>query len=116
MKPVAMPTAVTPAVNTVKSGEICRVTGEISLLALAARLTMCALFVMAPGCPPGPPAAVGLASRPGRHRRAKAPGGLSRKNDARIRLAADGRGRTPRLWLRHGDYGPGRHAQAAAAC
>src|ERR1700721_959211 len=109
MKPVAMPTAVTPAAEAVRSGEICRVTGEISLLASAARLTMGALSVMASGCLAGQPAAVGLASRPGRHRRAEARGGLSRTNDARVRLAADGRGRTPRLWLRHGDYGPGRH-------
>ena len=53
MKPVAMPTAVTPAAEMVRSGEICRMTGEITLLALDPRLTMSALFVMAPGCRPG---------------------------------------------------------------
>src|ERR1700677_1773940 len=55
MKPLAIPTAVTAAAETVRSGEICRVTGEITLLALDPRLTVSALFVMAPGCRPGGP-------------------------------------------------------------
>ena len=53
MKPVAMPTAVTPAAETVRSGEICRVTGEITLLAVDARLTMCCVVCHGTRLPTG---------------------------------------------------------------